>query len=535
MRPYFLWLFAVSLSAQPTQPLTTAATQASEPLATIEGQVTGSLEIPIEGARVSLMPYGRLEVRQSAVTKGLGEYKIADVRPGTYMVMVEKDGYPSMFYGAKAPGRLPDRQLTIKAGQKFTGIDVRLAVGGSIAGLVTDATGKPVPFASVSLLRIWSDGLYRRALPSGGASADEHGRYRLPSLMADTYYVAAVPRSRDTSPGNEGSVRGPTSGGLAYYPSQATLAGAVPIVLSEGAALDAIDIRLRDVECYSIQGRIEMGRGMDVSLWPSGVSVWSVVPRTAEIRTADGEFRFGSVEPGEYELLATESMGSMYVREHVVVVDHDITEMRLAAKPSSSVIGQFVVDGPQKPSLNALLVDLSPGEMLPMWPMNARSSGTGRFEIRRVVPGKYAVNIPTLPEGAVRKKIRWGDFDLSIPVIDVLPDESRVLEVTIALEGGAVAGIVRGSADQPIADATVVTVPDGHGESGEMYATRTDGSGLFLEQSLPLGPYLVIAFEDIDPRKLTRAEIARFERYGERVVVRLGQRSSVPLKVIPKQ
>jgi hypothetical protein len=129
-------LFAGLIRAQQPTAKPTPETQVHT---SITGRVTAPGR-PLSGARVVLWrqplaePYAG-NVAAAAKTDSDGNYRLADIQPGSYFIRAETPGYING--SENEPRNL--RALNIINGENFDNIDLRLWRGGVVSGKVTDA------------------------------------------------------------------------------------------------------------------------------------------------------------------------------------------------------------------------------------------------------------------------------------------------------------------------------------------------------------------------------------------------------------
>ena len=499
-------------------------------LATITGRITDAGGAPLGGAIVILLLPGSAAKPDSAVADEGGTYVFNNVVPGRYLVQARKEGYAPGFNGSGGSGSQPTELLKVENGTHLTAIDIRLSPGGQILGTVLDADGSLLPFARVQAFRLMMDGVNRTALPSGGATADDKGRYRLTSLTPDTYFLSATPPPQKAETAHPAGVASGLRNVMSYYPSARDLMSAAPILVTAGTALDGIDIRLRKTEAYSIRGRLDSPNGMRIEIWPVGVPVWAVSPRMVQVKTEDGAFEFGGIEPGQYQLLALGQSETRYARLLIQVEDREIEDLRLTVKRAFPVRGRLMPEREDKISLAGVLVILSPRDRLPTKRLLGRSDEDGNYVINGVIAGKYEVQAVGLPEQTIVSEVHFGGQIITDRDVELTDHDNRAIEIAVSRKGGSLAGVVTDYAGKPVAKCAVLTVLDGQGPQEDRYAEITDANGRFLERSLPPGKYLIFAGVT-EPRII--ADPARFANYAQRAEIRAGERTTVQLKTMP--
>ena len=127
---------------------------------------------------------------RSTVTDGSGRYGFERVAVGRYRVWAAKGGFVRRYYGADRFGELP-RAIEVIEGRSEDDVDVVLARGAVVTGLVRDETGFPVPNANVFVLqRVRERGVVSLRL-AGADRTDDRGLYRVFDLAPGVYYVRA--------------------------------------------------------------------------------------------------------------------------------------------------------------------------------------------------------------------------------------------------------------------------------------------------------------------------------------------------------
>lgn len=191
----------------------------------IAGRVTAA-GTPIVGARVEIWssPIGAAAL-QSVTPDADGAYETAALSPGSYLVRFT-DATPGSAFGEQwYPGAVSSataQAVTVDPGLQTGGIDADLGAKGSIAGRVTrDQATAPSP-VSVCLADLSGSPL--RCVFTSPAD----GSYRFEGVAPGRYLVA-FDRMQQYSWGR-------------WYPNQASMATAEPIVVAPGAAVTNIDV-----------------------------------------------------------------------------------------------------------------------------------------------------------------------------------------------------------------------------------------------------------------------------------------------------
>ncbi len=119
-----------------------------------------------------------------------GRYAMKDLEPGKYRLVVTANGYARASYGARGPNS-SGTTISLEAGQHLKDVNLKLTPHGVVAGRVVDQDGDPLPNINVqaqSYRRI--DGR-KQLVPSGSASTNDLGEYRIFGLAPNKYYFSA--------------------------------------------------------------------------------------------------------------------------------------------------------------------------------------------------------------------------------------------------------------------------------------------------------------------------------------------------------
>lgn len=168
-----------------------AVTLGVAPAWAVAGSISGTVTAENGGA-----PIGGIEVcpqRQPytvetdcTVTDGSGNYNLSGLPEGSYMIHFS--AYPtnlkyvSEFYDNKRYS-WEVNLVPIAWNQNLTGLDVQLAEGGSISGVVSEE-GTGTPIAGIRACAVDHEGIPERCANSGPS-----GEYRINGLRSDTYRV----------------------------------------------------------------------------------------------------------------------------------------------------------------------------------------------------------------------------------------------------------------------------------------------------------------------------------------------------------
>jgi len=288
-----------------------------------------------------------MSATRSTMTDAQGRFEVGRLPAGRFTVTVTRTAYLNAGYGQKRPGG-PAGSVSLEDGQKAT-IAIPMVRGGVISGMVFGENGEPQANTRVQAWRsVISNGL-RRWQPTGGASTDDRGMYRLHSLQPGDYLVSSTPNSGEMQALDRlmaetalieqaiasGRVQPPAAPGLpatvavpmpprqgpqdqppgylpVYYPSAPEPAAASRVHVDGGDEHPNVDIQLRLVQAANVQGTVTNipGEGLTVQVW-----LLNEDPLVDSMMSArldqNGFFVLRTVPPGRYTLAAEVVRGPM--------------------------------------------------------------------------------------------------------------------------------------------------------------------------------------------------------------------------------
>lgn len=363
-----LLCFAVSLFAQsPAKP-----PAAKAPGGSVSGRVTIK-DKPAVGVLVVLRKsegYNPYEPVMKGLTDQVGNYRIANVSPGSYLVTPTTPA----FIPADSVTR---KSVTIIEEDNVEGINFSLVRGGVITGKVTDADGKPVIQQQVELYR--ADQLDQRPqaplppqqaeqpqqqqrppiYPTRNAQTDDRGVYRMFGLLPGKYKVSAG-RSENSMMAFSIS---PVTYSQVFYPEGKDPAKATVIEVTEGSEANNVDITLGpQMQMFSVSGRIiNSDNGAPVPQVRFGLH------RITGDRTdymnhnaqsdARGDFTMEGLTPGKYGIFLFTNASTELRAERTTfdVVDQDVTGVTIKLIKGASVTGNVFLETEDKAAHRKLL------------------------------------------------------------------------------------------------------------------------------------------------------------------------------------
>jgi protocatechuate 3,4-dioxygenase beta subunit len=199
-----------------------------------------------------------------AVTDEEGNYRIKNVPPDSYQVLVSSSQY------VQSEART---SVVVGKNEVVENINVTLIRGGVITGKVTDADGRPVVEEQI----FFSSTTATNAFPYWRTiRTDDRGVYRAFGLPPGRYTVSAG-KDSVSSFGRSG-----TGYQRTYHPSTVNAAEAIAIEVNEGSEATNVDIMLgRQVQKYAARGRIIDGEtsqplpnaGIGIKFFSTGMEV----------------------------------------------------------------------------------------------------------------------------------------------------------------------------------------------------------------------------------------------------------------------
>ncbi len=201
----------------------------------IEGRVTNAVTgEPLRRVVLTLGGPGRV----TAETDESGQFAFQGLAAGRYTLVADRAGYAKQIYGARGSST-SGTPLVLVAGQQLKDIFFKMAPAAVISGRVLDEDGEPPPANTLAMAfqSSYQRGV-RQWLPVGEAMVNDMGEFRIPSLAAGSYLVAAVNAQSVISTGVSAQQPGDKPEReyvLTFFPSATDTANATPIPVAAGA------------------------------------------------------------------------------------------------------------------------------------------------------------------------------------------------------------------------------------------------------------------------------------------------------------
>ena len=532
---------AVHASRAPQSP----AEQPKEDKCSIEGRVTNAVTgEALRRVALSLTGPGRV----TAETDEAGRFAFQGLNPGSYSLTADRAAYARQTYGARGSSTT-GTPLVLVAGQQMKDILFKLAPAALISGRVLDEDGEPPPTNTVAMAfqSSYQRGV-RQWLPVGEAMVNDLGEFRIPSLAAGNYLVAAINAQSVVSTGTSAQQPGDKPEReyvLTFFPSATDAANATPIQVTAGAEAAGTVVRLQKVNTVRIRGKVAgagEGKMAMMRLSPKGVTSPALAllqGKMVVVQQKDGSFEIKGVAPGSYllsgMLMDTQARTQLSASLLLQVGDRHIDGLVLQPAAAPELAGSVVVADKAAAKLSSVQVALEAKEYLGLSAPSATAGDDGKFTLKDVLPNKYWMQARNLPEGAYVKSMRYGDQEVSDDSIDLSGGVAGTLQVTLSMAGAQVDGVVQGADDKPVSGATVVLVPDSRRYSLFKEA-RTGDNGSYSFKGVPPGDYKILAWADIESGAYQDPDfLKRYESKAEKLSLKESDRKTLSLKAIPAE
>ena len=436
----------------------------------------------------------------ASITDDQGNFVFEDVKPGSYVLNAEHQGYIDGHFGEAGSEPI---KIKLTPGQTLSDIKIELTPQAVVTGRVVNEDGEPWIHATVNMFRCkWSHG-HRTIQGFSGEVVNDQGEFRIGQVPPGKYYLAAEPDSgwemRNRPSGKKIVIRQPT-----WYSNSPDLEGAAPIIVGPGNQISGLEIRLRRGSTHRIRGKLlavdtvpppdeKTGRFGARRISAHLASAAAVNSKSGTIRS-DGTFEIAGVPPGTYELSVDQGfpfgsnvhLASVKVR----IEDQDLEDVSIeliAPRPVKGVI-EISDKGSIKPSGHIVQLESD----TPGWSPEAVSRADGSFDFALVSPGRYRIQV--LGSGFYLKEIRYGDVVSTDGTISVTGAEGRLVLLLSTL-GARLSGTVTRTTDGKASRAKPQVVLISNRVPARLGAF--DQTGTFTFQDLAPGTYKLYAFEGV--------------------------------------
>jgi hypothetical protein len=447
---------------------------------------------------------GAVSVRAQTDVEGRYECKVP---PGVYRVRAQLSRldpqYLSQTYGVRGPGD-EGGAIRVRAGVRVE-VPFVLKRSATISGRVLDDRGVPLKYATVTARRESNDAPAFGALSIERAATTQGGAFLISGLPPGVYRVFAEPPEGANEPDKDGRRLMPT-----WYPSSLDprYATAVPVNGDDLAGVDLVLARSRmpDVSGVVVRADGSAASGIQVNLVAGNVFAMSSLPATSG---AKGDFRFESVAPGAYQLVASVSPVEM-ASQPLVVGESDVPGLLLSLSARSVVSGRVRFESDGFP-LASVSVNVRATDLLSFF-STARTDAKWGFELPAALGvGRGLLRVSGLPKGWWLKSVVAGGRNITNDPID-FGEGLEGVEIVVSNRMATLSGVVEPvDADAPElpADTAVLLFSEDSSKwvDGSTAVARVwpADDGTFAAEGLPEGSYRVIAIDRTPPGFLRAA------------------------------
>lgn len=501
----------------------------------------------VKKANVQLIGQSRNQAeRYSAVTDADGQFALADMKAGRYLVEIERTGLVQSGSG----------RVAISVVQNRTDLVFRMQPAAVITGKITDTDGEPMRYVGVTATKVGSH-LAANRRDFGNGSTNDLGEFRIPDLRAGKYIVVATPpqRLQAMNSDEKGKALDQFAYVATYYPGTLYKDQSLPVDVQAGSETP-VNITVLSSKSYRITGDVT---GLPSKALISEILLTSGRGLDSEQKLEEGgHFEFASLLPGTYHARvmvfsgfrdgAQPNMQVMQVEPAIDVVDADINGLHLHPAEGAQLHGRFQMDTGQKFDWTQLTVFLRPDmnegdvdvEMMGSFgrPNFSTVKADGTFELKDVPAGNYHLIV-----GAGESSDKLRDYFTKSVILngqDVGDSGLRVaagteLQVVISAKGATIEGTVIDGNGKPVPYASVVDVPSSERRlRRDLYQQdTTDEHGHFSLRGLNPGTYNVLALEDLPDNVQDPDFLNSYGSRGEKVQLDEGSHQNVVLKMIP--
>jgi hypothetical protein len=452
-------------------------------------QTTGSVEgavvdrvtgAGIPGASVTFYIRTQQGVIYDATTDASGEFRIFGMKPGSYEVRFEKEGY-------RFGNKIPPQPYAVGLSGDPVRIRLEMTRLVTLSGRVVDSDGKPFSQAHVKILNRIEIAVSR------------DGTFTFDSLEPGSYTLAAIPK---LDPPGEGE-RVPV---VTYSPE--------PVIIRGDADVTGVEIRLQTAEVYRVSGvvldetgnpkpkvaiqilpKIQSGpravlQGSFMTFVGPGPSVGPEEGRV--ISAEDGSFEFPAVRSGDWQLAGVSSgpIDSVDAIKNfhsgvlsVVVADRSVGNLQLRQAPSFQISSTIDCGDAPRGSRISVAFAAADGRTIASLPLFTQPDGT--LVPSMITPGRYLI-LPQAGPGYYPVSVQLNGQEVTGKPVDLFPGS------TIRVSYKAANGSLHGSVDN--CNGAVVLIPKDIQTLafGRILDCRPDGS--FEAPGIPPGDYSAAAF-----------------------------------------
>jgi hypothetical protein len=464
----------------------------------VSGRVTVG-EKPVRGVAVALLPRNSYNFPLPADTPRArtdegGRYRMTGVAAGGYRVVAFA---LHLVMDDTGENGWPGKIVTVDGNEEVENVNLTLRPGGVITGRVTDAGGKPVIEAHLSLEPALREDDRLRQFLNFNQSArmtDDRGVYRLFGLPAGRYRLSVSPPSR-------GMLQ------RTYYPGTREAEQAEVIEVTEAGEVTGADIKLEPPgTTFEVTGRVVAEGGQPVG----GLLIFPRLTRTRSngreqhvgqpaATGPGGEFRLTNLEPGRYTLAAQpdyNNAADWFGASEEFELNGNVSGVEIRVRPGGSISGTLALDGQQDPAALAAFtrVRVSAWVQGPASgrPAVSRPDAAGQFKLAGLGAGTAWVYADqnTLPKGWKVARVERDGKNVGQGIEVGAGEHITGVRIVLAHGTGIVKGQVQVQGALPAGVALVVSCIQFAGDVRQTVGSGSvDARGRFLIEGLPAGEY----------------------------------------------
>jgi protocatechuate 3,4-dioxygenase beta subunit len=354
-----------------------------------------------------------------------------------------------------ATSKIVDVDLTNTPEQ--TGVKLVLDQAGTIAGVVVDSAGEPVPEASVSAVPDFMAGETATAdlvlASSSAATTDGGGRFTLRGLAEGSYRLAAS---------REGH-------------AERTAWGKDVTTARTGAT----DVKLVLPAPGGVRGKLVLAKGgaPELALVRAG---WEY-----RVTTHDGTFELGAMSPGKYDLKISGPDFAEVTKGDLEIVAGQVKDLGTITVSGGRTVSGRVVDGEGAPVAGAKVMvgRMLFGDGKAMGTGDAQASQVGMRTATTADDGTFTLRGVSASGGSILAEHTTRGRSLAVPVARGMADVAGV-ELTLRGFGSLTGTITRKGA--PVANATITATS--MGSTAQAVFVQAGPDGRFVVDRVPEGP-----------------------------------------------
>jgi carboxypeptidase family protein len=486
------------------------------PALTVRGRVlAAATRAPIDGSSVIWTP---LPANSTADRMGFerigGAEPVKSASDGSYVL----DGVPrqALAIDAKGPLRYAARVEPIPptGADGVVALDLLATGGASIAGVVRDASGRPVPSARVDLVVKFRRFATARTGPDGA--------YTMGGIAAGRYVLGIANANAREEPGEDElhdtlwvTVRDGESVVQDLGPTAQTGCRVHGKVVADGKPAARAQVLLADAATEWPLSRLGADAARERSVRADDAGAYEIPSVPSGRWTVSADLHDGPI-------VAPLTIGTERERTVDLVAPSGALDVRVVDADSGEAL--FFMDVAVRPVVardsQGKVVEWGPG----LW--TGHTAEDGRVALRHLPAGSFVLRISPSPFFE-----RFGPLPYAIERRDVEIAESRPTSLEVALKVGLVLeGRVTDPAGRPVSGATILLFDDLERVVGGLFDKGTDDEGAFRVGGLKAAAYeaRVIA----TGRALLRKPGVRVEAGGSRADFVLVEGGSVAITVV---